>query len=409
MGYLNEYTNWYGVKWDTTISTTPMTRTGNLQLHRQLPIQNKMLGCLVSDGGGVTYLPSTWTDAVLDGSMGQVMVEIPQHYRYFPPAVGTVFECRISEYPLPGYTLIPTSYISAYEATVARSTSKLSSVVNTTTEYRGGDNSATNDANPNTFFGKPATFITRANFRTYARNRGVGWEMLDYKTYNTIFWLYFVEYANTNSQTAVNAALDANGYKQGGLGIGVTDVVTGDWNTFNGYYPIVNCGASNSLGNGTGEVATTIPFSTPISVKVNRYRGIEMPFGHIWKNCDGIIFDIKTAGDGGTSKAYISNIPANYSDVSTANYTFLGNMQRSDGYVKTLQNGSFIPLVASGANSGTYWCDYYYQNTATTEFRTLLLGGSASAGATAGLSLSLTYASVSLAAADVGSRLCFYP
>lgn len=399
--------DWYGVEWDITVSTTPMTRIGNLVLHRTLPIQNRILGCLVSDAGVVTYLPSIWTGAVLNGSAGQVMVEIPAHYRLFV-SDGNKRRVQISEYALPGYTLVPKRYVSAYEATVARTSSKLSSVVNATTEYRGGNNSATNDANSNTLLGKPATNLSRANFRTYARNRGAGWEMYDYNTHNAIFWLYFVEYANSNSQLAVNAALDTNGYKQGGLGIGVTGVVDGDWSTFNGYYPIVNCGASNALGNGSGEVATTIPFSTPISVKVNRYRGIELPFGHIWKNADGIIFDVKTAGDGGTPKAYVCAIPANYSDASVANYTLLGDMQRSDGYIKTLQNGSFVPLVAAGADSGTYWCDYYYQNAATTEFKTLLLGGSASEGARAGLGCSFTYSSVSFATANFGSRLIYY-
>ena len=402
---LTASTDWYGVEWDVTVSTTPMTRIGNLALHRTLPIQNRMLGCLVSDAGVVTYLPSNWNAATLDGSAGQVMVEIPAHYRLFV-SDGNKRRVQISETALAGYTLVPKRYVSAYEATVARTTSKLSSVVNATTEYRGGNNSATNDANSNTLLGKPATNLSRANFRTYARNRGAGWEMYDYSSHNAIFWLYFVEYANSNSQLAVNAALDTNGYKQGGLGIGVTGVVGGDWSTFNGYYPIVNCGASNALGNGSGEVATTIPFSTPISVKVNRYRGIELPFGHIWKNADGIIFDVKTAGDGGTSKAYVCAIPANYSDASVANYTLLGDMQRSDGYIKTLQNGSFVPLVADGADSGTYWCDYYYQSVATTEFKALFLGGTAADGTGAGFGCSSTYGSVS--AASFGSRLIYY-
>jgi hypothetical protein len=352
-----------------------------------------MRGCLVSDSGTVTYLPATWSGATLDGSAGQVMVEIPQHYRYFPPANGTIMECRISEYPLPNFTLVPKSYISAYEATVARSTNKLSSVVNATTEYRGGNNSATNDANSNTLLGKPATYLTRAQFRTYASNRGAGWEMLDYKTYNTLFWLYFVEYANTNSQLAVNSALDGNGYKQGGLGNGVTDIVSADWNTFNGNYPIINCGASNSLGNGSGEVSYTVPFTVPVTTKVNRYRGIENPFGHIWKNCDGIIFDVKTDADGGTSNIYICSTPSNYSDSITANYTLMGQIPRVEGYIKTLQSGSFLPLEIGGGST-TYWCDYFYQSIASSSLRTLLLGGFAYIGTIAGLGTSSTTYSV---------------
>ena len=405
---INQGVLWYGVSWDTAVSTTPMTRTGNAQMHRTLPIQSKMRGCLVSDSGTVTYLPATWSDATLDGSAGQVMVEIPEHYRYFPPANGTIMECRISEYPLPNFTFVPKSYISAYEATVARSTNKLSSVVNATAEYRGGDNSATNDANPNTLLGKPATVLSREQFRTYARNRGAGWEMLDYKTYNTLFWLYFVEYANTDSQLAVNSALDGNGYKQGGLGNGVTDIVPADWSTFNDYCPLINCGASNSLGNGSGEVSYTVPFTVPVTTKVNRYRGIENPFGHIWKNCDGIIFDVKTDADGGTSNIYICSVPSNYSDSITANYTLIGQIPRMEGFVKILQTGSFLPLTI-GAGSTTYWCDYFYQSIASSSLRTLILGGSANNGPLAGLGYSNANSPVSAAGAYIGSRLCFFP
>ena len=401
-------TAWYGVSWDTAVSTTPMTRIGNAQMHRTLPIQSKMRGCLLTDDGTVTYLPATWSDATLDGSAGQVMVEIPQHYRYFPPANGTIMECRISEYPLPNFTFVPKSYISAYEATVARSTNKLSSVVNATAEYRGGNDNAEWDSNPNTLLGKPATYLTRAQFRTYARNRGAGWEMLDYQTYNTLFWLYFVEYANTNSQLAVNSALDANGYKQGGLGNGVTDIVGSDWSTFNGFYPIINCGASNSLGNGSGEVSYTVPFTVPVTTKVNRYRGIENPFGHIWKNCDGIIFDVKSDADGGTSRIYISSNPADYSDSITSNYILSGDIPRIDGYIKSLQAASFLPLTVGGAST-TYWCDYLSQSISSSSLRTLLLGGFAIAGAAAGLGFSNTDHSVANADTYFGSRLCFFP
>ncbi|MBQ1952666.1 MAG: hypothetical protein II345_06930, partial [Alistipes sp.] len=68
----------YGVEWDVTNPDPAMTRIGNMTLHRLLPIQNRMKGCLLNDDGEVVeYLNSTnWNTHALDGSRGQVMVEL---------------------------------------------------------------------------------------------------------------------------------------------------------------------------------------------------------------------------------------------------------------------------------------------------------------------------------------------
>ena len=69
----------YGVEWDVTVADPACTRVGNMALHKTLPIQNRIRGCLLDDDGKVVrYLdPNDWTSAVRDGSEGQVMVEIP--------------------------------------------------------------------------------------------------------------------------------------------------------------------------------------------------------------------------------------------------------------------------------------------------------------------------------------------
>ena len=89
---------------------------------------------------------------------GQVMVEIPLHYRKFTTD-GTKLTVRISELPLPGYEQVPKQYVSAYEASVDRSNLKLASVVNATTQYRGGNNNADYDGTYRSFLGRPATAI----------------------------------------------------------------------------------------------------------------------------------------------------------------------------------------------------------------------------------------------------------
>ena len=190
----------------------------------------------------VEYLdPKNWTGQHRDGSHGQVMVEIPLHYRRFITD-GNKQRVMLSEFPLPGYHQVPKCYVSAYEATVQRSTNKLASVANNTADYRGGNNNATLDGTAKTQLGVPATSISRTNFRTYARNRKANsteWNCMTYDVQKTLYWLFVVEDANLTTQAAFNAEPTTEGYKQGGLGAGVTTLDEGKWNTFNGSYPFI--------------------------------------------------------------------------------------------------------------------------------------------------------------------------
>lgn len=423
------YSNlWYGVKINTTASTYDAERIGSDTLHRMLPWHNKWRRCVLKDDGTVNYyldqnnslLKENGTPADLSGTDGQWMVEIPEHYEMFWEE-GAYLCAAISEYAVPSFTRVPTIYISAGEATVERGVNKLSCVINGTSTYRGGDNSATNDANDKSLLGKPATVISRTNFRNYARNRGsVNWNCYTYDAHRILFWAYITEYANTNCQLPFNQLLDAKGYKQGGLGLGVTTLNGTYWGNWNGYMPFINIGITSSLGNNTGVVTYQMPASyqtvagnptTPISVEVPSYRGVENPFGHVWKNTDGVNILIQSVADGNKSLAYISNDPSKFQDANESNYTYAGDLPRSEGYVKEIlngPNGHFLPK-AVGANSSTYYCDYFYTNipASGTSLRTCLLGGRAYNGASAGLGCALTYNTPSYTIPSLGSRLCY--
>lgn len=414
----------YGVSWQTGSLNATLARIGNLDLHRTLPIQNKMRGCTLADDGTVNhYFKDDWsanedgTPIKKDGSDGMVMIEIPEFYVKCQSKNG-IDSMSISEYALDGYTLVKKQYVSAYEATIDRtntSTLKLASVVNTTANFRGGNNDATKDEAENTQLGMPVTTTSRANFRKYARNRATGtkWNMLDFFATNTIWLLYSIEYANWNSQLAFNENLSNDGFKQGGLGSGVTNVTGSDWNTFNGYYPIIPCGTSDALGNKTGEVEYTLPSTfkpdNVVKVKVPRYRGIENPFGHIWKNVDGVIFDIKTDADGGTSTIYLAKTEADYGDTVTEGFSELGQLPRKGGAISNTYLGTFIPSEATGASSTTGRCDNFETNIASSSLRTLFYGGSAHYGADAGLGCCYSGSTVGDASALCGSRLVYRP
>lgn len=408
----------YGIEWDTAVSSPLCTRIGNVALHKSLPIQSLMKGCILDDSGKVVeYLtPTNWLAHLRDGSIGQVMVEIPAHYRKFETD-GTKRRAKISLFPIPGYHFVPMCYMSAYEASLQRSTSKLCSVVNADADYRGGGNHAAWDGSYRSLLGRPATAISRINFRKYARNRKAEtaeWNCCDYNVYKAVVWLYYIEYANFNSQAAFNAQKDASGFAQGGLGNGVTS--TPDWNGYNGVYPFVPCGHTDDLGNSSGEVAYVMlkeDGSTHSTVMVPRYRGIENPFGHLWKWVDGINVEISSEADGGTSKVFVSDNPAKYSDSNYEGYSMRGLEARKEGYVKALALGEFGEIMPEevGAGSTTYFCDYHYTNIPASgkSLRGVLFGGYANDGAGAGLAFAFSRHAPSYATAHFGSRLCFIP
>lgn len=416
------YDYYYGIEWDINVADSSCTRIGKKELHALLPVQARMRRCLLNDDGTVNYYlhatDSTKRDngaaADLTGASGQVMVEVPEHYIRFEME-GSKRRCLMASTPLPGFLRKPVMYISAYEATVERSVNKLASVVNLTAGFRGGNNSATNDANSATLLGKPAGSISLTNFRTYARNRGsTAWNCNTYEAQKTLNWLMAVEYANLNCQLPFNAQLTSEGYKQGGLGDGVTDLNSGKWSAFNGSNPFVPCGFTNSLGNASGVKPYAMPAeydAVIFTTNVPSYRGIENPFGHIWKITDGCKCNIKASDAGGVSEFYVCNDPAKYQDADYTDYELRGLLPRSNNYIKEVILGEFGEMMPAegGGSATTYWSDYFYTSIPDNgeSQRAVFFGGVSSAGAYAGVRYSSTHSSASSAHASHGSRLCF--
>lgn len=406
----------YGVEWDTASSSPDGVRVGNIQLHRELPIQSKMRRCLLDRDGGVKeYLDNelSWRGSYLDYA---VMTEIPEHWYklYFN---GTKFRMMLSEIPLPGYKHVDKFYISTYEARMYRTDNLLCSTAGASKlsdpnsiNFRGGDNTAEWDDTYRSLLGCPVTNLTRDQFRQAARKRGSGWEMYTYGAHKTLFWLFAVEYATLNSQKPFNAQKDANGFAQGGLGPGPTQMT--DWTNFNNANPLIPCGYTNEFGNGSGEKAYVVKNAsggTHATLMVNRYRGIENPFGHIWKYTDGANIQV-TTGDNGLSILWTTADPSNFSDSSYVGYDKKGNICRVNGYAKNTLLGEDGDIIATeiGGSSSTYWCDYYYTNTSTNSLRLVAVGGD-SDGADASFIRVNTSETPSGAYKHFGSRLCFFP
>ena len=372
----------YGVEWDSTVADPTLTRIGNPLLHKSLPIQSQYKGC-VANGAEINYYlnPNDWsqkadgTPSVLDGTDGTVRVHIPKFYGK-SGVEGTKRWVRMSTIKMDNTWIeIPEMLVDAYRSTVdttVSATPKAVSVVNTTAQFRGGGNRTANDTYLDTDafrsdLGKPRTNISRANMRTYATNAGS--EMLCYEYYKWIFyWAWVVEYATLNSQKAYTADLTAEGYHQGGLGDGVT-TWNGDWNTYNGYYPLTPCGYCNDIGNFTGVKDLVIPEtvineSTTVAsktFKVPRWRGFDNPFGDIWTNLDGIILERTAANQ--PSSVYTTTDPTAFGDDNTAKgkMTVAGTEIASDGWIKDYdrgETGEIIPSVVGGSAT-TYMRDYH--------------------------------------------------
>lgn len=427
----------YGVEWDTSVSNPDCIRVGNPLLHKSLPIQSALKGCIAVGKEIKYYLnPNDWTQkadgsgaANLDGTDGYVRVHSPKFYaRSF--INGTKRQVRFSTVQIdPTWIEIPEMLIDAYKPTIDRTNSaslKLASVVNTSPNYRGGGNRtdyddylATDPARSD--LGKPVTDLTRAVARTYARNAGS--ELMCYEYYKWIlYWMFVIEYATFNSQAPVNNTLTAEGYHQGGLGSGISTM--GNWDKYNGYYPITPCGATNALGNFSGEIAVNIPSFTYMNFTLdgkteitlpaqtlyaNRYRGIENPFGDVWTNLDGIIIDAN-CGDSGRGDnlniVYTTTDPNAFGETLTDAYHIAGHELHQDGYIGEFDLGETGEIIPSSVNGGatSRKCDYHYTGDKNGILRALLVGGYAPGGASDGLGFFLSDASVGDSGAPVGFR-----
>lgn len=411
------YSDWYGVEVDTTVLNPVLPRIGSTTLHKSVPIQAGMKRCLQNDDGTVNYyldasdstIKEDGNAAVLDGTDGQVMVEIPEHYCRIEAGglFGTKQRVKFSIYPLAGFTHVPKSYFSAFEAALDRTNNKLSSVINTTAQYRGGANDSGWDNTYRSQLGMPATNIYLTNFRTYASNRGTHWTCQDINIYTDVCMLYLVEYANRNIQASFTSTLTAEGYHQGGLGEGVSNMP--NWDTYNFYRPVVPCGVTVSLGNATGVVTYNVIDSDGTTVKyaatVPSYRGIENLFGHIWKHTDGILVNID---DTTTSDVYVCTDNTKFSSTLTEDYVKVGEEARSNGWTK---NVIFPYLIATevGADSSTGWCDNHYTSlpSSGSSIRCVLVGGDADYGSADGFAYARSHKAPSYASTNVGSRLCY--
>ncbi len=405
--------DWYGVSWSETSSNPDCTRIGNMDMHRSLPIQSMMRSCVITNSkspwgsGSIRYLNNDYkvtggfySDSdqnFLGNDSLNVMVEIPEFW-YIDEYVDSskTHNLKICPHAKPGWNHHKKAYVGAYEGVVY------------------DDKYYSNS--PNTVGLKPTINVTRESIRTKARANGPTgqskWNIYTYEEHRAICHLFLVEYATRNSQKAVNTALTSEGFRQGGLGSGCTTGTA----TINGAttYSFLPVGSSNSLKHDSGEVTVTIQQTdssgantTTITRKCNRYRGIENPFGHIWKHTDDVI-SIYKLNYRHWCKCYN---PTNFSNNKNDNYIAICASSVVTGYktqIIATPNCDFFARACTNGSETTYWCDYNWDNTDASE-HCLLIGGGSGDGGGAGLFDLHSYDGVGHSNANIGSRLTYLP
>lgn len=405
--------DWYGVSWSETSSNPDCTRIGNMDMHRTLPIQSMMKGYIYFKDGNPLYrmlkLNDSWTkcenysaggwrdvDTLLEDNNVNVMIKIPEFWWIDDYTESTeTHNLKICPHAKPGWHHHKEAYVSAYEGYIDGDC------------YRSSKNNI------------PSVNFTRSAVRPKARANGLGnsWNIYTYNEHRAICHLFLVEYATRNSQKAVNTALTVEGFRQGGLGSGCTAGTV----TINGAttYSFIPTGSSDSLGSGSGEVTVTIQQTdssgantTTTTRKCNRYRGIENPFGHVWKHTDDVI-SVYVSGYGARFW-YKCDSPDHFGDSILNANPYYKNIAASavvTGYktrIVTTSTCDFFALSCNNGSETTYWCDYNWDNTDASE-HCLLIGSYSGNGGWAGLFALHSSNGVGYSSADVGSRLTYLP
>ena len=436
------YDMWYGVQGDFTSKDYKLTRIGNMDLHRTLPIQKKLRRFVENTDGSVKYYlhqndsrkKDSGAAATLDTTDGNVMLEKPSYYARFE-VDGTKWALAISEYALPGFVLMTRKTIAPWFSTVEIATNTAVSgcwlqwvgddlkrdangfieLLASAANFRGGSGAsdASKDGTYNSMLSMPRTSISKDGVRPYCKN---GTHIGAARAYTEIAWLCRIEYASLHCQDAYNETLTADGFRQGGLGSGPA-VASGEWNTWGGYRPFVPCGVTAILGNNTGRVPYVIKGWTggDKTVQVTSYRGLETPFEYLSMLADDVLIYYSPASAEGKIIAYGCTDPTKFTSPDNRStsipdgYVPITELPRAGGYQWNFgfsYDGFTFPTSTGGsANQGL--CDYYWRYGATASgWFGARLSATASLGATAGFGCLDAYDYSSYKSMAAGFRLC---
>lgn len=382
--------------------------------------------CNVSDGGTINayYGDEGYTE---DGSNGQVMVYQPKFYylvcplEYDRQETGYGYHLRkanyyVSETQRAGFKLHPAFYdengnqvdyilMGAFEGSIYDTSAK----AYLKNDEQVADFTASTGDKFSSIAGVKASSgktqnLTRPNIEQMSKNRGAGWHLENIKIASMNQLLMMIEMGQMELQKPIG---------QG--------VVTLPWETgtdkTSSYAGVT--GSTSSLGNRTGRAERTTTYEGGVAKEYTvdgktsiTYRGLENPWGNIWKFIYGINIWGNGQMDGG--EPYICT-DFNYTESKKdGNYEGAGfTATPKAGYISAMGYSTkydwlFIASECNG-NSSLPVGDYTYITENLNGYRIALLGGGWSNGGNAGGFCWLLLDGVGHRARNLGGRLVYVP
>lgn len=394
----------YGIEW--TKDDNDIIRIGNAKFHRELPIQNRLKGCVYNEKKISYFLnPTGWAKPLenglippLDGSDGDVGVRVPEFYICVKDT-GTKYQLWISDFNIDGTFTRVHPFIISHTKTMTRTREDgkeevfSACIKSDDARYLGGNKSSSVVATK--LQGRPRSGINYDKANEFCANRGDWITMIDYLEYCAIQALCYIEYANFDNQAALNTNLTSEGFKQGGLGAGVTNLEWNRWSRFNGNNPIVQTywSAEHNIGNGNTngdhyELSAYNDDGSNFSTYPVFYHGIHL-FGDIWSFVRDVVIINK---DTDYNSVYLLKKGVAHADVTVDNVDekcyFIGYQANANNYITEfdLQRGPYFVPNLVGTNKKfdyNYIRDNNGQDT-NKSVRVLLLGGNAASDSAAG-------------------------
>lgn len=322
--------------------------------------------CNVSDDGTIVayYGDEGYTE---DGSNGQVMVYQPAFYYKVVPLKleknsdsGIGYHLRKANYyvsskPKTGFKLHPAFYdengnevgyilYSAYEGSMydVSANAYVNDGVDTDTAIETGD-LLCSVAGKKPISGLKKV-LTKANLELMAQNRSTNWHLETIKAISANQLLMIIELGTMNTQTAIGQGI-----------VSITDNTSYNCSSLTG--------STASLGNDTGQATETVNEigGTETTYNVNgkvsvSYRGVENPWGNIWKHVQGI----NIWGDGTMcgGQPYIAEGFTYNERKNTDPYHPVGfTLAKANGYVNAMGYGLeeydwlFMPSEVGGSSA----------------------------------------------------------
>lgn len=417
-------TPWFGRRWRKGYASSVGGAVGDLDLGRVFANTIGLGGYLVKNdhtreklSAATHYQKENGATAVLDGSVGHYQWgwNTPLYYQVYEDA-DYMYETFSLGGPRPGYwnQYIPVGSRScAGYAQMDRTNNILMSSVNSTAQYRGCENDASNDDTDKSGLCKPATGLTIQTLRDAARRNGTLWFANERCMQYVTAALKRVIFGDRNVQASYNSSLDSNGLRQGGTGVGVD--LPNDWSSHFGYRPYIRLDVGIEKGDVTGLLSTTIA-EAGVSKTINNipsFYGLKNDYKYLLCMSENML--LLNNEDGSQSLFIDDNINGtkmNLSSLTGLKQIATGPAASSASWcyskTYTLKNLSFFPGTELGASTDTFYCDGYYNSGEKGGLRGVRLLGIAYNGGNAGSLFVYGNFGVGAASVDWGAFLCEY-